>query len=160
MTATAKSDRAASRSHATKGRAADDRPTMRLLLVDDHPLVREDLKRVLSSMIGVIVVGEATTGEEAIERVRDLEPNIVMMDLSLPKMSGIEATRIIRKEFPATRVLALTMHTEEVYVRGALEAGASGYLVKDARPNELVRALEAVHRGDPYVVTGATQKNR
>ncbi|MBI3766898.1 MAG: response regulator transcription factor [Deltaproteobacteria bacterium] len=118
------------------------------------------MKRILSSMVGVIVVGEATTGEEAIERVRDLEPNIVMMDLSLPKMSGIEATRIIRTEFPATRVLALTMHMEEIYVRGALAAGASGYLVKDARPNELVRALEAVHRGEPYVMTGSAQKNR
>lgn len=160
MTATAKSERPASRSNSTKGRAPEDRPTIRLLLVDDHPLVREGLKRILSSMVGVIVVGEATTGEEAIERVRDLEPNIVMMDLSLPKMSGIEATRIIRTEFPATRVLALTMHMEEIYVRGALAAGASGYLVKDARPNELVRALEAVHRGEPYVMTGSAQKNR
>ncbi len=143
-----------------KVRAPEERPTIRLLLVDDHPLVREGLKRVLSSMVGVFVVGEASTGEDAIARVRDLEPDIVMMDLSLPKMSGIEATRIIRKDFPATRVLALTMHMEEVYVRGALEAGASGYLVKDARPNELVRAIEAVYSGEDYVMTGAAPKVR
>ena len=143
-----------------KDRLPEERPTVRLLLVDDHPLVREGLKRVLSSMVGVFVVGEASTGEDAVARVRDLEPDIVMMDLSLPKMSGIEATRIIRKEFPATRVLALTMHMEEVYVRGALEAGASGYLVKDARPNELVRAIEAVHGGEEYVMTGAIRKIR
>ncbi|TMA81581.1 MAG: response regulator transcription factor [Deltaproteobacteria bacterium] len=143
-----------------KARAPEERPTIRLLLVDDHPLVREGLKRVLSSMVGVFVVGEASTGEDAIARVRDLEPDIVMMDLSLPKMSGIEATRIIRKDFPQTRVLALTMHMEEVYVRGALEAGASGYLVKDARPNELVRAIETVQSGEPYVMTGAAPKLR
>jgi len=143
-----------------KVRVPEERPTIRLLLVDDHPLVREGLKRVLSSMVGVFVVGEASTGEDAIARVRDLEPDIVMMDLSLPKMSGIEATRIIRKDFPQTRVLALTMHMEEVYVRGALEAGASGYLVKDARPNELVRAIEAVQSGERYVMTGAAPKLR
>jgi len=143
-----------------KVRVPEERPTIRLLLVDDHPLVREGLKRVLSSMVGVFVVGEASTGEDAIARVRDLEPDIVMMDLSLPKMSGIEATRIIRKDFPQTRVLALTMHMEEVYVRGALEAGASGYLVKDARPNELVRAIETVQSGERYVMTGAAPKLR
>jgi two-component system NarL family response regulator len=157
MTATAKSGRIPA---ASKRRTPEDHPTIRVVLVDDHPLVREGLKRVLSSMVGVVVVGEAATGEEAIERVRDLEPDIVMMDLSLPKMSGIEATRIIRNECPGTRVLALTMHMEEVYVRGALEAGASGYLVKDARPTELVRAIEAVHRGEQYVVTGPQVKNR
>src|SRR5438477_2663285 len=143
-----------------KVRAPEERSTIRLLLVDDHPLVREGLKRVLSSMVGVFVVGEASTGEDAIARVRDLEPDIVMMDLSLPKMSGIEATRIIRKDFPATRVLALTMHMEEVYVRGALEAGASGYLVKDARPNDLVEAIETVYRGEQYLMTGVPGRNR
>ena len=153
MTATAKSDRTASRRR-------EERPTIRLLLVDDHPLVREGLKRILSSMMGVIVVGEAATGEEAIARVRALEPDIVMMDLSLPKMSGIEATRIIKAEAPNTRVLALTMHMEEIYVRGALEAGASGYLVKDARPNDLVEAIETVHRGEQYLMSEAKAKNR
>lgn len=158
MTVSAKSDRVPSPS---KRPTPDDRPTIRLLLVDDHPLVREGLKRILGSMMGVIVVGEASTGEEAIARVRDLEPDIVMMDLSLPRMSGIEAIRIIRKEFPGTRVLALTMHTEEIYVRGALEAGASGYLVKDARPNELVRALETVQRGEEYIMSSVdARKNR
>jgi len=133
---------------------------IRLFIVDDHPLVREGLKRVLSSMIGVIVVGEAATGEEAVGRVTDLEPDIVLMDLSLPKMSGIEATRLITTKLPATRVLALTMHRDEMYVRGALEAGAAGYLVKDARPNDLVAAIEAVHRGERYVAPGMPDKNR
>lgn len=157
MTAIAKPERAP----ASKRRVVpDDRPTIRLLLVDDHPLVREGLKRILTSMMGVMVVGEAATGEDAITKVRDLEPDIVMMDLSLPKMSGIEATRVITTEFPTTRVLALTMHMEEIYVRGALEAGASGYLVKDARPNELVAAIEAVQRGERYLMTDAKGKNR
>ena len=133
---------------------------IRLFLVDDHPLVREGLKRVLSSMMGVIVVGEAATGEEAVARVGDLQPDIVMMDLSLPRMSGIDATRAIRTSSPSTRVLALTMHREEAYVRGALEAGASGYLVKDARPSDLVDAIEAVYRGERYMSSEVREKNR
>ena len=133
---------------------------IRLFLVDDHPLVREGLKRILSSMIGVIIVGEAASGEEAVTRVRDLQPDIVLMDLSLPKMSGIEATRVIRAELPATRVLALTMHRDQAYVKGALEAGASGYVVKDSRPSDLVAAIEAVHRGEQVVEAGVAEKNR
>jgi len=133
---------------------------IRLFLVDDHPLVREGLKRILSSMIGVIIVGEAASGEEAVTRVRDLQPDIVLMDLSLPKMSGIEATRVIRAELPATRVLALTMHRDQAYVKGALEAGASGYVVKDSRPSDLVAAIEAVHRGEQVVEAGVPEKNR
>jgi DNA-binding NarL/FixJ family response regulator len=156
MTATAKSERAS----AAKRRPAANGAAIRVLLVDDHPLVREGLKRILASMMGVIVVGEAASGEEAIARARDLQPEIVMMDLSLPHMSGIEATRIIKTESPQTRVLALTMHMEEVYVRGVLDAGASGYLVKDARPNELVAAIEAVHRGERYLMADVKGKNR
>jgi DNA-binding NarL/FixJ family response regulator len=129
----------------------DESRPIRLFLVDDHPLVREGLKRVLSSMMGVIVVGEAATGEDAVTRVSELQPDIVLMDLSLPKMSGINATRAIKAALPATRVLALTMHKEEAYVRGALEAGASGYLVKDARPSDLVDAIETVYRGEEYL---------
>jgi DNA-binding NarL/FixJ family response regulator len=172
MNATAKSDRFASRRRDERPTIrlllvddhplvrGDERPTIRLLLVDDHPLVREGLKRILTSVMGVIVVGEAATGEEAITRARSLEPDVVMMDLSLPKMTGIEATRIIKTEMPNTRVLALTMHMEEIYVRGALEAGASGYLVKDARPTDLVEAIEAVHRGEQYLMTEAKAKIR
>ncbi len=133
---------------------------IRLFVVDDHPLVREGLKRVLSSMIGVIIVGEAATGEEAVVRVCDLQPDVVLMDLSLPRMSGIEATRAIKAAVPATRVLALTMHRDEAYVRGAMDAGASGYLVKDARPSDLVAAIEAVYRGEQYVAADTRAKNR
>ena len=129
--------------------------TIRILLVDDHPLVREGLKRILSSMVGVVIVGEAASGEEAVDRASDLQPDLVVMDLSLPGMSGIEAVRVIKAQCPETRILALTMHAEEQYVRGALEAGASGYVVKDARPSDLVAAIEAVHRGEQYVMAGA-----
>ena len=139
-----------------KRRAPDAGSAIRILLVDDHPLVREGLKRTLTSMVGVIVVGEAASGEEAVARARDLEPNLVIMDLSLPRMSGIEASRLIKAQLPSTRILALTMHGDEVYIRGALEAGANGYLVKDARPSELVAAIEAVHRGEQYVMVGSS----
>jgi two-component system NarL family response regulator len=138
-----------------KRRVPNAGSAIRILLVDDHPLVREGLKRTLTSMVGVIVVGEAASGEEAVARARDLEPDLVIMDLSLPRMSGIEASRLIKAQLPATRILALTMHGEDVYIRGALEAGVSGYLVKDARPSELVAAIEAVHRGEQYVMVGA-----
>ncbi len=158
MTGIARSDRA---SASAKRRAGhEETGAIRLVLVDDHPLVREGLKRVLGSMMGVIVVGEAASGEEAITRVNDLQPDIVMMDLSLPRMSGIEATRAIRATSPGTRVLALTMHKEEAYVRGAFAAGASGYLVKDARPNDLVDAIETVSRGEQYRMAEERGKNR
>ena len=138
-----------------------ERSTIRILLVDDHPLVREGLKRILTSMVGVIVVGEAATGEEAVARARDLAPNLVIMDLSLPALSGIEATRLIKKDLPDTQVLALTMHAEQIYVRGALTAGASGYIVKDSRPSDLVEAIEAVHRGEQYLrLSGAPNTSR
>ena len=137
-----------------KRRSLGGGSAIRILLVDDHPLVREGLKRTLVSMVGVIVVGEAASGEEAVVRARDLEPDLVIMDLSLPRMSGIEASRLIKAQCPQTRILALTMHGDEAYVRNALEAGASGYVVKDARPSELVEAIEAVHRGEQYIMVG------
>ena len=137
-----------------KRRMSNAGSAIRILLVDDHPLVRDGLKRTLVSMVGVIVVGEAASGEEAVVSARDLEPDLVIMDLSLPRMTGIEASRLIKAQSPATRILALTMHGDEVYVRNALEAGASGYVVKDARPSELVEAIEAVHRGERYVMVG------
>ena len=146
---------------AGKRRLGGHASTIRILLVDDHALVREGLKRVLSSMVGVVIVGEAASGEEAVVRAGDLQPDLVIMDLSLPGMSGIEAVRVIKTECPETRILALTMHEEEVYIRGALEAGASGYVVKDARPSELVAAIEAVHRGEQHVmVAGALGRLR
>lgn len=137
-----------------KRRLGGHASTIRILLVDDHALVREGLKRVLSSMVGVVIVGEAASGEEAVVRASDLQPDLVIMDLSLPGMSGIDAVRVIKTECPETRILALTMHEEEVYIRGALEAGASGYVVKDTRPSELVAAIEAVHRGEQNVMVG------
>lgn len=137
-----------------KRRLGGHASTIRILLVDDHALVREGLKRVLSSMVGVVIVGEAASGEEAVVRASDLQPDLVIMDLSLPGMSGIDAVRVIKTECPETRILALTMHEEKVYIRGALEAGASGYVVKDARPSELVAAIEAVHRGEQNVMVG------
>ncbi len=146
--------------HARSGRRypheAAGTSMIRILIVDDHPLVREGLKRVLAAMVGVVVVGEAASGEEAVARAKDLDPNLVIMDLSLPGLSGIEATRRIRAELPQAEVLALTMHAEEVYVRGALAAGAKGYVVKDSRPSELIEAIETVHRGEPYVRVGGS----
>ena len=138
-------------------RRAGHTPAIRLLLVDDHPLVREGLKRTLASMVGLVVIGEAATGEEAVERAKDLEPNLVIMDLTLPRMSGIEATRLIKAHAPATRVLALTMHAEQVYVRRAIEAGVSGYVLKDARPSDLLEAIQAIHRGEEYMMVGGTR---
>lgn len=140
--------------HGKRRFQAQAKSTIRILLVDDHPLVREGVKRILSSMVGVVIVGEAASGEEAVARAGDLQPDVVIMDLSLPGMSGIEAVRVIKTECPETRILALTMHAEDVYVRGALEAGATGYVMKDARPSELVAAIEAVYRGDQQVMVG------
>ena len=127
---------------------------MRILLADDHRLVRDGLEAVLAKEPGLTVVGAADDGEEAVAKVAELRPDVVVMDVSMPGSSGIEATRRIMAASREARVIALSMHADCRYVQAMLEAGAAGYLLKNAASDELVRAIRAVADGKIYVSQG------
>src|SRR6266498_1525840 len=118
----------------------------RILLADDHSVVRHGFRMILSAHADLEVIGEASNGKEAVERAQQLQPDVVVMDVSMPELNGIEATRRIAEASPRTRVLALSMHRDSVYVREILRAGARGYLLKDASEQDLVSAVRAVAR--------------
>jgi two-component system nitrate/nitrite response regulator NarL len=123
---------------------------IRLLLVDDHPVVRRGMRSCLEDIKHVEVVDEAVDGKEAMEKVRALSPDIVLMDIDMPVMNGLEATKLLREEFPDTRVLILSIHTNKEYVLQIIRSGAQGYVLKDASPADLVRAIESVDSGEPF----------
>jgi len=132
--------------------------TTRILIADDHRIVREGLRRLLESREEFSVVGEAANGEEAV-RLASLEmPDVVLMDITMPKMSGIDAIREFQLRGIETKVLVLSMHESAGFVEESLRAGAAGYLVKDTSPAELFRAIEAVKRGDSYLSPSVTQQ--
>ena len=123
---------------------------MRVLLADDHRMMRDGLRAVLEKD-GIEVVGEAANGREAMAQALALAPDVVVMDIAMPELNGIDAARRIAAELPRTKVLALSMSADRRYVMAMLEAGASGYLLKNAASDELLRALEAVMRGETYL---------
>jgi DNA-binding NarL/FixJ family response regulator len=118
------------------------------MVVDDHPLVRSGLMQLLSAEEGIDVVAGVTSGREAVEMVLETAPDLILMDVSMPGMDGIAAAREILKRRPLTRIVMLTSYAEEETVMAALDAGATGYLLKDAEPEELVRAVRAAARGE------------
>ena len=123
---------------------------IRILLADDHPMVRSGLIKLLEPYKEFIVVGEAGDGEEAVEMTKKLQPDIVIIDLSMPKLSGIEATKLIRKNNPTTKVLVLTMHDNEEYVYQIFKCGAGGYMLKNSGRDDLVAAIQAVAKGEHF----------
>src|SRR5581483_1610400 len=133
----------------------EDEALIRVMLVDDHAVVREGLRSYLELEEGLDVVGEAANGREAVRRARELRPDVVLMDLVMPEMDGVEATRAIREQLPQTRVIVLTSFIEEDKVIPAIQAGANGYLLKNVSAPELVKAIRAAHSGqaqlDPLV---------
>lgn len=138
---------------APRPEAPKDAPpgNIRILLADDHAVLRAGLRLLLNAEPDMTVVGEAATGEEALEKARELQPDVVVMDISMPGMNGLEATRRLRKQCPDTRVLVLTMHANEEYLFQVLQAGGSGYVLKKAADQELVDAIRAVHRGQTFL---------
>jgi DNA-binding NarL/FixJ family response regulator len=128
---------------------------IRVLIVDDHTLVRDGIRALLALVADIEVVGEAANGREALEKVQELAPDVVLMDLSMPIMSGLEATRRIRREFPKTRVLALTQYDDSEYVIPVIEAGACGFVTKMMAFSELASAIEAAYNGDSYLSPSA-----
>jgi len=123
---------------------------IKVLLVDDHPVVRKGLCSCLKDRDNLKIVGEASDGEEAIRLVKELVPDIVLMDLNMPGMGGVQVTETLRKQSPQTKILVLSMHSNREYILPVIKAGARGYVLKDAPPDELVRAIEAVHAGATY----------
>src|SRR5215831_11958794 len=118
---------------------------IRLLLVDDHPVVRRGISSCLAREEQVTVVGEAANGVEALRKARELLPDVVLMDIEMPHMNGLAVTETLHKELPQIKVLILSMHTHSGYVRRIIESGARGYVLKKAPPEEVLRAIEAVH---------------
>lgn len=123
---------------------------IKILIADDHPLVRESIRNILARHPDFEVVGEAENGEEALKKTEDLLPDVLLIDISMPKLSGIEAARIVRREFPSTRVLVLTGYDNEEYVYQIVKSGAGGYVLKDATKEELARAICAVMKGEKF----------
>jgi DNA-binding NarL/FixJ family response regulator len=123
--------------------------SIRLLIADDHALVRSGLRSMLQREPGIEIVGEARNGCEAVELCRSLRPDLVLMDVRMPEMDGLEATRAIKREFPETAVLMVTMHENRDYMLEATKAGAAGYVLKDASRNELISAVWRVVGAEP-----------
>ena len=128
---------------------------IKVLIVDDHTLVRSGIRSLLALIEGIEVVGEASDGKEALEKTRQLAPDVVLMDLAMPVMGGLEATRRLRKEFPRTQVLALTQYDDSEYVIPIIEAGARGFVTKMSAFSELAAAIQAAHRGESYLSSTA-----
>jgi DNA-binding NarL/FixJ family response regulator len=123
----------------------------RILLVDDHAVVRQGFKMILDAQSDMEIIGEAANGREAVELAAQLRPDIVVMDVAMPELNGIEATRRVIASDPHIRVIALSMHKDSVYVREILRAGARGYLLKDSGADDLVKAIRAVAGGESYL---------
>lgn len=131
--------------------------TIRVLIVDDQQLVRSGFRLLLDAEAGIDVVGEASTGVEAVAAVEVLKPDVVLMDIRMPDMDGIQATKAIVQSAPESRVLALTTFDDEPTVRGMLTAGASGFLLKDTEPTRLIEAIHVLHLGDALLSPSITR---
>jgi len=124
---------------------------IKLLIVDDHELVRTGLKHIISSDAGILIVGEAGDGEEAIAKNRQLEPDVILLDVSMPGLSGFEVTNRLKQSTPDTKIIILTVHAESPFPSKLLDAGATGYLTKGCEASELLAAIHAVALGKRYI---------
>jgi DNA-binding NarL/FixJ family response regulator len=130
---------------------------LRILLVDDHAVVRRGVRSLLESQEGWVVCGEATNGRDAVEQTRRLRPDVVVMDLSLPELNGLDATRQILKDAPGTEVLVLTMHHSEELARDVLQAGARGYVLKSDADENLITAVDSLRQHKPFLTSTVTE---
>lgn len=121
-----------------------------VLLVDDHPLFREGIISRLKMSNDISAINEADNGREAIEKVAELSPDVVLMDISMPEMSGMDALEVLREKYPAIKVLMLSMHDDKEYLLSVIRGGASGYILKDVSGDEMIQAIKTVYRGDKY----------
>ena len=123
---------------------------IKILIADDHPVVRKGLHSCLDRQDRLKVVGEASDGDMALNKTRELKPDVVLMDISMPKMNGLAVTEQLRKDVPNAKILVLSMHSNREYIFRIIQAGAHGYVSKEASPEELLRAIESVHSGEPF----------
>ena len=123
---------------------------IKVLVADDHPVVRKGLQLCLTKDGKLKVVGEAADGDEALRKARELRPDVVLMDISMPGMNGLDVTEILRKEAPDMKVLILSVHSNKEYIFRVIQAGAHGYVSKEAPPEEVIRAIETVYNGEPH----------
>jgi len=130
---------------------------IRILIADDHQLFREGIVNLLSASPQIEIVAQAKNGQEAIDQAKRLKPDIIVMDLSMPVLNGVDATRILHKELTETRVMVLSMHADKVFVKSALEAGAYGYLFKDCTYDQLIEAVNSVYLGKKYLSDKITE---
>ena len=132
--------------------------SIRVFLVDDHRIFLEGLVRLLNDHPSMRVVGTAVDGRKAVQQIEALKPDVVLMDITMPNMNGVEATRLVKTASPNTKVLILSMYGGEAYLRRILEAGAEGYLLKDSTANELFRAIKEAHRGGSCLSPSLSRK--
>ncbi len=128
---------------------------IKILVVDDHAIMRDGIRALLGLQDDIEIVGEASEGREAIEKVHELMPDVIVMDIAMPGMDGLEASRRIRKKYPKVKVLVLTQHDNKEYILSAIKAGVAGYVPKRALGEELVSAIRAVNRGDSFLYPSA-----
>ncbi len=129
-----------------------------VLIADDHTIVRSGVRMLLEAESDIKVVGEALNGREALELAESLHPDVVLMDITMPEMDGLEATKLLKTRFPQINVLVLTMHRSDDYFFEMLKAGASGYILKGAKTSELINAVRIVQRGEVFLYPSMTQK--
>jgi two-component system, NarL family, response regulator NreC len=132
--------------------------SMRILIADDHAILRTGLRLLIETQPNLSVVGEAENGREALEKARALHPDLILLDLNMPEVDGMTVIPQLRREVPDSRILVLTMHDDAAHLRQALDAGASGYVLKKAVDQELLMAIRAVRRGETYVHSAMTHK--
>jgi two-component system response regulator NreC len=130
---------------------------IRILLADDHTILRDGIRSLLEDESDMTVIGEAEDGHSAVKLVKKLDPDVVLMDIAMPLLNGLEATRQIKRDNPQTKVLILTMHENEEYIRQVLAIGAMGYILKDAAARELLGAIRAVYRGEAVLSPAITR---
>jgi len=131
--------------------------TTKVLIADDHQLFREGLVNLLSSAPDVEVIAEAEDGKDATEKAKKLKPDILLIDIGMPHMNGIEATRVLKKDMPELKIIAVSMHSDRQFVKGILEAGADGYLLKNCTYRQLIDAIESVKSGKKYLSDDITE---
>ena len=135
---------------AAKAPSAAGKPRIKVMLVDDHPVVRKGVSSCLARHEHLQVIAEASDGREAVAKARQLQPNVILMDIDMPHMNGLAVTELLRKELPDIKVLILSMHSNTDYVMRIIQSGARGYVLKEAPTEELVRAVDSVHAGEAF----------